>query len=70
MTAKIIDAANNELMTIEKLERDGNNLVIRGKIYGTMPMTAKLSPQETRNALKLLRPKMLFFILSLVFRKG
>ena len=36
------------------IERQGNDLVIKGKIFGTMPMTAKLRPAEARSALKLL----------------
>ena len=49
--AKILDAQDKELMAIRKLERDGNALVIRGKIFGAMPMVAKLTPEEARAAL-------------------
>ena len=41
MTAKIFDAQKGELMAISQLEREGNDLVIRGKIYGAMPMSAR-----------------------------
>lgn len=70
MTAKIFDANKSELMAIGKLERDGNDLVIRGKIYGAMPMTARLRPEETRNLLKLLTPKILLFLITMPFRKS
>lgn len=68
-TVKIVDGAKKELMTVSAIERDGNMLVIRGKIFGTMPMTAKLSPQEARNALKMLTPKLVWFLLTFPFRK-
>jgi hypothetical protein len=69
-TAVITDANDKELMAIRKIERDGNQLVIRGKIFGAMPMVAKVSPSEARAALKLLDFKTILFIISLLFRKG
>jgi hypothetical protein len=68
--ATILDATNKELMTIRKIERDGNTLVIRGKIFGAMPMVAKLTPKEARAALKLLDAKTVWFLLTLLFRRG
>ena len=37
---------NSKLMEIEALERSGNDLLIKGKVFGAMPMTARLSPTE------------------------
>ena len=68
-TMTIVDGADKELMTVRRIERDGNNLVIRGKIFGAMPMVAKLSPSEARSALKLLDYKTALFLLSLLFRR-
>ena len=48
----------------------GNVLVIRGKIFGAMPMVAKVRPAEARAALKLLDAKTIFFLLTLLFRRG
>jgi hypothetical protein len=67
---KILDAQDKELMTVRKIERDGNVLVIRGKIFGAMPMVAKLTPVEARAALKLLDFRTVLFLLTLLFRKG
>ena len=67
--ATILDANGKELMAIRKLERDGNTLVIRGKIFGAMPMVAKLTPAEARAALTLLSPRLVWFLLTLLFRK-
>jgi hypothetical protein len=68
--ATILDATDKELMTVRKIEREGNTLVIRGKIFGAMPMVAKLTPAEARAALKLLDAKTIWFLLTMVFRRG
>ena len=65
----ILDANDKELMTVRKIERDGNTLVIRGKIFGAMPMVAKLTPEEARAALKLLDFQTVLFLLTMLFRK-
>ncbi len=67
---KIQSADGSELMTVQSLERDGNALLIRGKVFGAMPMNAKLTPDAARAALKLLTPRLVFFLLTLPFRRG
>ena len=66
---KIYDANDGELMTVREMVREGNDLVIRGKIFGAMPMVAKVTPKEARAALKMLDFKTMLFIVSLLFRK-
>jgi len=51
---EIYGADNREMMNITSLERDGCDLVIRGKLFGAMPLTAKLRPEDARAALRLL----------------
>lgn len=68
--ATIIDAHGNDLMNVTRVEADGDDLVIRGKIFGAMPMVAKLTPEEARAALKLLDFRTMLFIVSLLFRKS
>jgi hypothetical protein len=67
---KIYDATDGELMQVRSIEREDNVLVIRGKIFGAMPMVAKVTPREARAALKLLDFKTILFILSLLLRRG
>ncbi|HTR35296.1 MAG TPA: hypothetical protein VMH80_05310 [Bryobacteraceae bacterium] len=67
---KIYGQDNSELMQISVLERDGSTLVIKGKVFGSMPMTARLTPQEARNALKLLNLKLALFLVTLLFRRS
>ncbi len=35
-------------MTVTALERDGNSLLIKGKVFGTMPMNARLELRRPR----------------------
>jgi len=67
---KIYSADKTELMQVARIERDGNDLVLKGKVFGTMPMSARLRPEEARAALKLLTPGLVWFLLTLPFRKG
>jgi hypothetical protein len=60
---------NGELMQITSIEREGSELVMKGKVFGSMPMAAKVSPQEARNALKLLNFRLVIFLLTFLFRK-
>ena len=66
---KIFGPDNNELIQITSLESEGGKLVMRGKVFGSMPQTAKLTGTEARNALKLVNFKLALFLLTLLFRK-
>ncbi|MDE2597847.1 MAG: hypothetical protein KGL44_13315 [Sphingomonadales bacterium] len=67
--AKILDANDKELMAIRKIGAEDGNLVIRGKIFGAMPMVAKLTPAEARAALKLIDGRTFLFLLTMLFRR-
>lgn len=67
---KIYGADGKEMMTVTSIGRDGSDLVIKGKLFGTMPLTARLKPAEARKAFGLLRPHTLLFLLTLPFRRG
>ncbi|HEX4023543.1 MAG TPA: hypothetical protein VHX52_02400 [Steroidobacteraceae bacterium] len=67
---KLYGPDNTELMLVTSLEREGDQLVVRGKVFGMMPITAHLDADQARAALRLLRPRLLLFLLSLPFRRG
>jgi hypothetical protein len=67
---KIYGADGKEMMTVNSIEREGSALVIRGKLFGTMPLTAKLRPGEARKAFRLLNFRTALFLLTLPFRRG
>jgi hypothetical protein len=66
---KLHSTDGTELITVNALERDGNSLLIKGKVFGAMPMNARLGPPAARAALKLLTPRLVFFLLTLPFRR-
>jgi hypothetical protein len=66
---KLYSPDKSELMDVSSIERDGADLVIKGKVFSAMPMTARLRPEEARKALKLVDLKTALFILTLPFRK-
>lgn len=67
---RVYDGQNNELMAIRKIERDGSDLLVSGKIFGAMPIKARIKPEEARAALKLLDFRTILFILTLPFRRA
>jgi hypothetical protein len=58
------------MIAISAIEREGRELVLRGKIFGAMPMTARIRPEEVRRALKLLNWRTALFLLSLPWRRA
>ena len=67
---KIRAADKSELMQVSKVERKGDDLVLKGKVFGTMPMSATLTPEQARAFMKLLTPRLILFLITLPFRKG
>ena len=67
---KVFTTEKTELMDISALDRDGNVLLIKGKIYGTMPMTARLTPAEARRGFRLLNWRLFLFLLTFLFRRS
>jgi len=59
---------NTKLMEIESLERSGHDLLIKGKVFGAMPMTARLTPAEARKGLRMLSFKLALFLLTFLLR--
>jgi hypothetical protein len=66
---KLVGPDKSELMTVSALERDGDDLIIKGRVFGTMPMTARLTPEQARAMFKLLSLKTVLFLLTLPFRR-
>ena len=64
----LYSADNSKLMEIDTLERSGDDLLIKGKVFGAMPMTARLTPSEARKGLRLLNFKLALFLLTFLLR--
>jgi hypothetical protein len=67
---KLYGADRRELMTVNRIERDGNRLLIKGKVFGTMPIAATLTPAEVRAGLRLLKLRGVLFLLTMPFRRS
>jgi hypothetical protein len=59
----------SEMMQVSELVVEDGKLLIKGKVFGAMPMTAALKPAEARAALKLLNGRILLFLLTILFRR-
>jgi hypothetical protein len=66
---KLQSTDGGELMTVSAIERDGNTVLIKGKVFGAMPLNARLTPQAARDLLKLLSPRLILFLLTLPLRR-
>jgi hypothetical protein len=66
---KIYGADGKEMMTVSTIERDGVELLVKGKLFGTMPLSARLKPQDARAGLKLMSWRTRWFLLTLPFRR-
>ena len=67
---KLYGPDRRELMTISRIEREGQQLILKGKVFGTMPLSASLTPEEARAGLKLLGWRGAVFMLSMLFRRS
>src|SRR6267154_874506 len=61
--------ANEDLLVIRAIEREGNSVVVKGQAYGTMPLSATLRPEQARRVFKLLKWSLIPFLLSFLFRR-
>lgn len=67
---KIYSEEGSTVMEIFSLERDGNQITIKGKVFESIPMTAKIRPEELRRGFKLLKLSQLWFLLTFIFRRS
>lgn len=66
---KILSSDRSELMEVTSIEVRSGAIFVRGKVFGSMPMNAMLTPKEARKGLKLLTPRTFWFLITLPFRR-
>src|SRR3984893_4632101 len=69
-TVTLYGPANEDLLVIHAIEREGNSVVVKGQAYGTMPLSASLRPEQARRVFKLLKWSLIPFLLSFLFRRS
>jgi hypothetical protein len=57
-------------MTIRTIALEGTELVIKGQAYGTMPLTAKLQPEQARRILRMLGFSLIPLLFTFLFRRS
>jgi hypothetical protein len=62
--------AGEDLLLIRSIEREGNSVVLKGQAYGTMPLSATLRPEQARRLFGLLKPALIPFLISFLFRRS
>jgi hypothetical protein len=67
---KLYGTDRRELMTVNEIGRDGNRLLIKAKVFGAMPLTVALAPEDVRAGLKLLGWSGLWFLLTMPWRRS
>lgn len=65
---KLYTPDNNELMQVESIRREGDVLIVRGVIMGSMPTKAVIKPEQLRAAYKLLSLRLIKDCLCLLFK--
>lgn len=65
---KIRALDGSELLSVAALDKQGNNLMIDGEIMGSLPVRCVLTPSEARQLLKLLKPRVIWLLLTMLLR--
>jgi hypothetical protein len=66
---KLYTPEKTDLIEVTAIRPERNGVVIEGTIMGAMPMRAFLRPRELRSAFALLRPRIIFTLLAMLFRR-
>lgn len=67
---RLFDEHDEELMAVDSIDVADDELVIKGKTFGTMPLIARLGPGDLRRAISLaMSPKKIWTVLCMLFRK-
>jgi hypothetical protein len=69
-TVTLYGPADEDLMTIRTIGREGDDLVIKGQVYGTMPLTAKLRPEQARRLISMLGFSLVPLLFTFLFRRS
>jgi hypothetical protein len=57
-------------MLVSRIDREPDGLVIRAKVFGTMPVTATLTPDAVRAGLRLLGWSGVLYLLTMPLRRS
>lgn len=58
-----------EIMNVTALEPKGGSLVVRGQVFGAMPLSAELRPEDARAVFRLLGWRTIWCLMVILFRR-
>lgn len=67
---KLHTPEGRELMEVRRVAREGDQLVVRGLIMGTMPTRAVIRPEQLRAAFGLLSWGLVWGVIALLFKRA
>lgn len=67
---RLLGPDQRELMSISRIKHEADGLVIRAKVFGTMPVTAILTPDAVRAGLRLLGWSGVLYLLTMPLRRS
>ena len=65
---KLYSSDNSDLMTVNRITREDNNLIVEGTIMGSMPIRAVVKPAEVRRVFGVMSFGTLLFAITMLFR--
>lgn len=65
---KLYDRYGAEMMHVKSLERNGEDLMMKGKMMGHIPANVYLKPEELWKSLKLLSWSMIWYMPFMLFK--
>jgi phytoene dehydrogenase-like protein len=68
--AVLYGPANEELLVIRSVEREGDGVVVKGEAFGTLPLAATLRPAQARRLLKMVKFSWLPLLLRIWFGRS
>jgi hypothetical protein len=68
--AVLYGPANEELLVIRSVEREGDGVVVKGEAFGTLPLAATLRPAQARRLLKMVKFSWLPVLLRIWFGRS
>jgi phytoene dehydrogenase-like protein len=67
---RLFGPQDEELLVIDSVERAGEDVLIKGQAYGTMPLSARLKPDQARKMLSLTKGSMAGFVWRMFFGRS
>lgn len=67
---KLHTPEGRELMNVQRVAREGDQLVVRGLIMGTLPSRAVIRPEQIRAAFGLLSWGLIWGVIALLFKRA